>query len=186
MSVRFLPALEPLLVPIDSVRQHPDNPRNGDLDRIVESMSVNGCYAPILVQRSTGYILLGNHRWQALHALGSDKAPVLFTDVTDPVAALRIMVADNATTDHAQYDPGLHAAALSALYASEEGLLGAAVTQEEAMAILTPPPPDVGYALPPSMAGIWQVVLTCESEADALEAQTVLADRGFEAKVLPL
>ncbi|WP_433225815.1 ParB N-terminal domain-containing protein [Microtetraspora malaysiensis] len=52
-------------VAISSLKNHPDNPRRGDLDVIAESLRENGQFAPLVVQASTSYILAGNHRYPA-------------------------------------------------------------------------------------------------------------------------
>lgn len=103
MTVRFHDSLTPLLVPRDEVGPHPDNPKNGDVDAIMESMRRNGCYRPVYAQRSTGFVLAGNHTYAALMELGAESIPVLWLDV-DVNQARRIMLADNRTADLGQYD----------------------------------------------------------------------------------
>jgi len=104
--VLFHEDLQPLLVDIDSVQQHPSNYNNGDVEALGESIEVNGMYRPIYVQSSTGYIIAGNHTWVACKGLGAEKIPVVRLDVDDNTA-LRIMLADNriaamAVPDNAQ------------------------------------------------------------------------------------
>ena len=120
--VQFHPALQPLMVDMNEVSAHPDNPRNGDVDAIVESISVNGYVAPIIAQKSTGHIIAGNHRYYALMQLGSEQIPVIWLDVDD-LAAKRYLLADNRTSDMGQYDNGVLAALLQELQ-SEDSLLG--------------------------------------------------------------
>jgi hypothetical protein len=105
-GVHFQQSLDPLLVGIDDVRQHPRNPRNGDVDAITESIVVNGLYRPVYAQRSTCYLLAGNHVWQALKSLGVKQVPVVWLDVDDATAA-RILLADNRLADRGGYDDGL-------------------------------------------------------------------------------
>jgi ParB/RepB/Spo0J family partition protein len=102
-QVQFHESLDNLVVPIDAVTPHPANPRNGDIDAIVESIAVNGFIAPVVVQKSTGYIIAGNHRYFALHQMGSEIIPVIYVDVDD-TAAKRYLLADNRTSDLGQYD----------------------------------------------------------------------------------
>lgn len=92
--VAFHDSLEVDLIPIDEVTCHPDNYNNGDIEDITTSIEVNGMYRPLYVQRSTGYIIAGNHTWLSCKALGSNVIPVKYLDVDD-MTALRIMVADN-------------------------------------------------------------------------------------------
>lgn len=83
------------LVPIDSIEPHPDNPNEGDVGEIASSIeAIGGFYQVIFVQRSTGRILAGEHRWRTLSAAGAPEAPVVFLDVDD-ATALRILIGDN-------------------------------------------------------------------------------------------
>lgn len=120
--VQFHPALQPLMQDIDTIQPHPVNPRNGDVDAIVESISVNGFIAPIIAQKSTGYIVAGNHRYFALKELGATEAPIIWLDVDD-VAAKRYLLADNRTSDLGQYDYGILVSVLQELN-TEDSLLG--------------------------------------------------------------
>lgn len=82
-------------VPIDSIEPHPDNPNEGDVGAIEESVdAVGGFYNVIFVQQSSGRIIAGEHRWRTLQQRGSPTAPVVYLDVDD-ATALRIMIGDN-------------------------------------------------------------------------------------------
>lgn len=88
---------------VDEIRPHPDNPRQGDVGAISESIEAQGFYGAVLVQESTGYILAGSHRWRAAQFAGIKDLPALVLDVDDRTAS-RILVADNKTSDLASYD----------------------------------------------------------------------------------
>lgn len=90
-------------VPVGDLKSHPDNPRKGNIDALAESIRINGFYGAIVVQQSTGYILVGNHRWQAAKAVGLKKVPVIYVDVDDE-GARKILLADNRTSDMSTYD----------------------------------------------------------------------------------
>lgn len=90
-------------VPIDSVRPHPRNPRIGDVDLIASSLRAHGQYVPIVVQRSTGYILRGNHTHKGLKQNGSATVDIVRIDVSD-AQAVEILLMDNRASDHAVYD----------------------------------------------------------------------------------
>ena len=62
-------------LPIDDVRPHPDNPRQGDIGAIVTMIREDGWHGTIVVQKSTGYILAGNHRWRAARLVGMTTIP---------------------------------------------------------------------------------------------------------------
>lgn len=81
-------------VDINSVEPHPRNPRRGDVQAIAESIHINGFYGAIVVQKSSRYIIAGNHRWLVSKQMGAKEIPALIVDVTDE-EALRILLADN-------------------------------------------------------------------------------------------
>lgn len=120
--VNFHESLEPLMCSIEDVSPHPANPRNGDIEMIAESITINGFISPVIAQKSTGHIIAGNHRYFALHQLGSDKIPVIWVDVDD-LAAKRYLLADNRTSDLGNYDNSALVALLEQIDA-EDSLLG--------------------------------------------------------------
>lgn len=91
--VQYEDALEPLMVPIDSVIQHPDNYNEGDVEAIIESIHMNGMYRPIYVSRETKEIVAGNHTWQACAEMGAQRIPVIWLD--NDRRAIGRMLADN-------------------------------------------------------------------------------------------
>jgi len=91
------------VVPIDALKPHPRNPREGDIGAIHASINNNGFYGRVLAQKTTGFILAGNHRWQAMTQAGAKEIPVEWIDVDDD-HALRILLADNRTNDLASYN----------------------------------------------------------------------------------
>lgn len=88
---------------VNKLKPHPANPRQGDVGAIVESIERNGFYGTIIVQKSSGYVLAGNHRLKAAKQLGITEVPVTIVDVDDDTAD-RILLADNRTNDLATYD----------------------------------------------------------------------------------
>ncbi len=88
---------------LGDLKPFPGNARRGDVDSIAESLRVNGQFRPLVVQRSTGYVLAGNHTLQAAQKLGWPSIQVTYLDVDDE-AARRIVIADNRTADLGTYD----------------------------------------------------------------------------------
>lgn len=82
------------LVDLSDLNPHPQNFREHDVGAIMESIRRWGPWRALVVQRSTGNILVGNGEAKALDALGISKAPVRYVDVDD-ANALAIMLADN-------------------------------------------------------------------------------------------
>lgn len=99
-------------VPIDSIYPHPKNVRQGDIGAISVSLSSHGQYRPLIVQKSTNFIIAGNHTWAAARHLGWEKVAVVVLDVDDD-RATRILLADNKTSDLATYDSSALAELLS-------------------------------------------------------------------------
>lgn len=120
--------------PIDQITRHPDNPRRGNVQAITHSITANGFYAPIIVQRSSGHIIAGNHRYEAAIAAGMTEVPVAYIDVDDQTAR-RIMLADNKTADEATYDERVLADLLTIL-AAEDDLDGSGYSLADAEQII--------------------------------------------------
>lgn len=88
------------MVPLVDIQPHPDNPNRGDVRVIKDTIDSIGFYGGLVVQKSTGYILVGNHRYYALRDLKTKKVPVIYVDVDDD-RAKRIMLSDNKTARYA-------------------------------------------------------------------------------------
>jgi ParB-like chromosome segregation protein Spo0J len=108
----------------DELRPHPDNPRNGDIDSIAESLTLNGQFKPI-VTTTNGVILAGNHTYHAALQIGWKHIQCVVLDL-DPYSneAKRIMLADNRTSDRARYDDGILIDLLESLEDSDRALQG--------------------------------------------------------------
>ena len=129
------------LLPPEDLTPHPKNARRGDIESIAASIRANGWYGRVMGQRSTGYILVGNHRVAAARRAGLDTIPVEWIDVDDELA-LRILLADNRSSDLAGYElPGL-AEILEEVAASNPELSGTLFHPdhlEQLLADLAPP-----------------------------------------------
>ena len=94
-------------VKLSTLRPHPRNARNGDVEAVAESLTVNGQYRPIVVT-TDGTILAGNHTYAAALSLGWDRIAAVTVDVApESPEALRIMLADNRTADLGGYDDAI-------------------------------------------------------------------------------
>jgi hypothetical protein len=176
VSVRIERALEPLLVPLDSVRQHEDNPNNGDLDAIIESIRVNGFYQPIIVNEA-GQIIAGNHRWQAMHALGATHIPAI-TVSGDREADVRRMLADNKITRNGWDDDAKVLGLMKELLDgdSQVGLGGSGWVEEEMLRIVNE------QATPLSFGSSTRVTIsvTCREIDSARDLAAELIERGYD------
>lgn len=100
---------------IDTVEPHPENARVGDVSAIAASLERFGQVRPIVVQRSTGYVVAGNHTREAARSLGWKEIAAVLLDMDDETAKAYLL-ADNRLSDRARYDQ-------AKLYESLEGLL---------------------------------------------------------------
>lgn len=101
-------------VPVSGLVPHPANPRRGSVDLIKASLEANGQYKPLVVQRGTNHVLAGNHTLAAAEALEWETVAVVYVDVDD-AQALKILLADNRTSDKSRYDDTALLEALEAL-----------------------------------------------------------------------
>lgn len=92
------------VVPIDSIKPHPQNPNRGDVAFIRGSIQANDWYGAVIVQKKRMRIIAGEHRWRAAKAEGATDIPIILRDVDD-VEAIRIMLVDNESARQAELDP---------------------------------------------------------------------------------
>ena len=124
------------LIDIETLRPHPHNPRNGDVDAIADSLLTNGQYRPIVVARG-GVILAGNHTYAAACQLGWTQLHVVQLDLDpDSAEALRIMAADNRTAELGGYDEGLLTQLLAGLAELDDGLTGTGYSDRDLARLL--------------------------------------------------
>ena len=95
-------SIDEFRVPLDSLTPHPENPRDGDVGAICESLRRFGQQKPIVVQDSTGFIVAGNHLWKAARALGWDTIAAVRNEMDDETA-MAYLVADNRASDLGTY-----------------------------------------------------------------------------------
>lgn len=169
-------------VPISELTPHPRNPRQGDVGAIHESIEANGWYGALVVQKSTQFILAGNHRTIAAAQAGGDAVPVLELDCDDDTA-LRILLADNRTNDLATYDDPLLLETLETL-ARVNGLRGTGYDGDDIddlRKILNDAPPVTSSQL----GGVaYRIVIECDDEQHQAELLAKLQADGIEAKAI--
>lgn len=137
MPSNILDGLRPLVVPIGAVRPMAGNPRRGDVESVAKSLKRFGQHRPIVVQRQSSEILIGNHTYKAAVSLGWDEIAVLYTD-DDRETAVGRALADNRTHDSGTYDNEELAAMMAEANAADESLLAdAGFDADEIDALLT-------------------------------------------------
>lgn len=118
--------MEAKSVKIADLKEYPSNARIGNVEALADSLLTNGQYRPIVVQKSTQYVLAGNHLLKAAQKLNWDKLDVVYVDVDD-VAAKKIVLSDNRTAELGSYDDVL----LSELLAGLEDFDGTGYRMED-------------------------------------------------------
>ena len=125
------------MVALDRLKTHPRNPRRGDLRAVKQSIQRNGFVGALVVNRRTGHILAGNHRYMAARELGMVEVPVTWVDVA-PSREVKILLADNKASDLGGYNNEALAQLLQAV-ALEGDLLSTLYTQVDLQDLLGPP-----------------------------------------------
>jgi len=159
----------------DPLKEHPQNPNVGKVETIDESIEENGWYGAVTAQRSTGYIIAGNHRYRVAKERGAKEIPVIWKDVDDETA-IKILLVDNKSTRDGEIDE----AKLEELLASLETLDGTgyelASVQEQIETERDPEPEEHPIDDAPLLdpddipddvhVPSWGIMLICESEED--------------------
>jgi hypothetical protein len=168
------------VVHVDELKQHPDNPRRGDVDAIAASIDANGFYGTVVAQRSTGFVLAGNHRLLAARQQGIETLPVVWLDVDDD-RARRILLVDNRSNDVAAYDEQQLVDLLSEL----DDLTGTGFSDDDLLKLMSSL--DVDAALGGGEQEAEGDVFARYSLAQIVDAAVAhYRERGFPYRMLPL
>ena len=115
--------MEAIKVSVDTLKEFPGNPRKGNVKKLAESLTTNGQYKPIVVQKSTQQILAGNHLWKAAKELGWTEMAVVFVD-DDRETAIAYGVADNRIGQLGEWDVEELVYALDNIPLADVGAIG--------------------------------------------------------------
>lgn len=173
-----------LHVDIDSLKRYPGNPRVGSLRTIAKSLEANGQYRPVVVNARTLEILAGNHTWQAAKALGWKTIAATFVDVDDDTAR-RIVLVDNRANDLADYEDAALVDLLMRVQ-SEDTLVGTGYTDDDVAKMLEKIGEgfDESDTAPVELEGSFEVVITCEDEAQQVELIDRLIAEGLRVRAI--
>lgn len=116
---------------VDEFTHWPGNARIGNVQAIADSLEVNGQYKPLILQASSGHVIVGNHTLKAARELGWPELAYVDHDVDDD-RARAIALVDNRTGDLATWDDALLAAELQKLPALD----GSGFGQDDLQALL--------------------------------------------------
>jgi hypothetical protein len=148
-------------IPLDQMRPHPENYNQGDVGAICESLDSHGFYGAVIVQRATGNILAGNHRYFAAQAKGAKTLPGFWLDVDDEDAK-RILAVDNRTAKLATVDESKLVQLLASVFSTPKGLAGTGYDGDDLDDLVQQlQPPDLGKlggGGGPSEGDLWPVL----------------------------
>ena len=117
MKAQLNPSLASLAVPIDRLREDPQNARKHDdrnIAAIVASLQQFGQQKPVVALKD-GTIIAGNGTLRAAQRLGWDKLAVAFFDSKDKARAKAYAIADNRSAELAEWDAPVLAETLKEL-----------------------------------------------------------------------
>lgn len=172
-------------VKIEDLHQYPGNAKRGDVPAIQESLEENEQFAPVVIQKSTMYIISGNHTVQAAQAAGWDEIDAVIVDVDDR-RALKINLAANRTADRGSYDADARALLLDAL---EGDYTGSGYTPKEIEQWSTgyeEPLPEPGDAETEESDRAWGVIVTCADEKEQTALLKKFTGEGLVVRALML
>ena len=113
-------------IKVGDLIEYPGNARRGNISVLVESLQVNGQYRPIVVQKSTNYVLAGNHLLRAAMQLGWEEIQAAVIDC-DNEHARKIVLIDNRSNDLGEYNEDL----LKSLLKDLEDFAGTGYTESD-------------------------------------------------------
>lgn len=173
---------------VSELKTFEGNARRGDISRIAESLSANGQFKPIVVNRGTktgkiNEVLAGNHTLMAAQSLGWVFIDAVYVDV-DREHALRIVLADNQTSDVATNDNN----ALIDLIQELPDLVGTGFTQDDLDVLLSAADAGGGFGPPPDEPYVsrWEIVVECENENEQEELYDQFRQQGLRVRLLSL
>lgn len=170
------------LVEVGRLKEHPQNPRRGNEQAIDESIEKNSWYGACVVQKSTQFILAGNHRYRVAKKRRAPYVPCLILDVDDQTA-MRILLGDNRIADLGGYDEETLAACLDGLETLEG--TGWGLPALEDLEDPEVPEPEQDDEVPDDVyQPSYGVIVVCEDEADQERIYEKLAGEGYQVRVV--
>lgn len=103
----IIPQLQQFAVPVESLTPDPRNARKHsrkNLDAIKASLRTHRQYQPLVVQRDGMVVRAGNGRLQAAKELGWTHVAVMLVETASEAEAIALAIADNWTSDTAEWD----------------------------------------------------------------------------------
>ncbi len=166
-------------VRVSALDTYPGNARRGDVETIARSLEKNGQFQPLIVQKSTNHILIGNHTYRAMRRLRWAEADVAFVDVDDDQAR-KIVLAANRIADLGTYDLD----ALAELLTQVDDLDGTGYTTDDLTNLLDGEEEDEEPHTKNEGKPKWGVVVYTGDEEQQLTLMTQLIEEGWDCRAL--
>lgn len=92
---------------IEDIKMWEDNPRKNDeaVDKLIPLLKEHGVINPVIIDQH-GILRAGHTRIKALKKMGRKTVPALIVDFKDEAHAIAYSIADNKSTEWAQWDFG--------------------------------------------------------------------------------
>ncbi len=169
------------IVPIDELTPNPRNPNKhnpAQINWIAKVIQHRGWRSPVVVSTRSGFVVCGHGRLEAAQSIGLEGVPVDFQDFESEADEWAHMIADNSLADLSKMDDA-ELAALASEIADEFSLdlagLDLAFLDEE------PNKPDTEVKEIPD---VFEIVVSCETEAQQQEVFANLQQEGLTCRVL--
>lgn len=161
-----------------NARKH--NDRN--IDAIIASLRRFGQQKPIVID-CNNVVRAGNGTLEAARRLQWESIDCIYTSLNG-ADAVAYAIADNRTAELAEWDEDMLAAQLNGLLSeSEEIALAAGFTPEEIEAMLSTPE-DENDQSQVELSSKWEIIVTCNDEADQKNVFDMLESEGYKCRVL--
>lgn len=167
------------LVPIDEIVPYENNPRNNDsaVDKVAASIHEFGFKVPIIVDKDN-VIVAGHTRLKAAQKLGIDSVPVIKADDLSEEQIKAFRLADNKTSEFAEWDFEALTAELEAISNIDMSEFGF----DELEADLEEPERESVDIEDEK----YQLVIDCDSEEDMQEKYNAILEVGIECRISTL
>jgi ParB family chromosome partitioning protein len=152
-----------------------------NIESIMASLRRFGQQKPIVID-SANIVRAGNGTLEAAKRLGWETIEAVKTTLKGS-DAIAFAIADNRTSELAEWDTDVLAAQLNGLLADDQELANAAgFTPEEIEAMLTDD--EINDESQVDLVSKWEIVVTCESEIDQQMVFNMLQKEGYKCRVL--
>lgn len=165
-------------VKLSTLEPYPGNARRGDVDAIARSLEINGQFQPVIYQKSTRYLLIGNHTHKAARKIRWAELDACALDVDDDQAR-KIVLAANRTGDLATYDMD----SLATLLSEVDDLDGTGFNDNDLAGLLDNDNPTENESREGKRVR-WGCIIYCDSEESQMELMAELIDQGHDVRAL--